>query len=110
MTPNLNIHNISLLGQEFTIQDIENLAYQDCVVKSGVRPEIYHLNFDPASGIPVYDGLFRDSDKSTNSGSSIEADRNLARCTGDAGYFYKGKFWLLSDLCGSIVGREKRQH
>jgi len=81
--------------------DESELAYQDCVVKSGVRPEIYHLNFDPASGIPVYDGLFRDSDKSTNSGSSIEADRNLARCTGDAGYFYKGKFWLLSDLCGA---------
>jgi hypothetical protein len=100
MTPNINIHNISSIGQEFTIQDIENLAYQDCVVKSSVRPEIYHLNFDPASGIPVYDGLFRDSDKSTNSGSSIEADRNLARCTGDAGYFYKGRFWLLSDLCG----------
>jgi len=79
----------------------EALAYQDCVVKSGIRPKIYHLNFEPASGIPVYDELFRDSDKSTNSGSSIEADRNLARCTGDAGYFYKNKFWLLSDLCGA---------
>jgi hypothetical protein len=79
----------------------EALAYQDCVVKSGIPPEIYYLNFEPASGIPVYDGLFRDSDKSTNSGSSVEADRNLARCTGDAGYFYKNKFWLLSDLCGA---------
>ncbi|MBD0314191.1 MAG: DUF3854 domain-containing protein, partial [Microcoleus sp. T3-bin5] len=81
--------------------DESELAYQDCVVKSGIPPEIYHLNFEPASGIPVYDELFRDSDKSTNSGSSIEADRNLARCTGDAGYFYKNKFWLLSDLCGA---------
>jgi len=81
--------------------DESELAYQDCVVKSGIRPKIYHLNFEPASGIPVYDELFRDSDKSTNSGSSIEADRNLARCTGDAGYFYKNKFWLLSDLCGA---------
>ncbi|HEU0144005.1 MAG TPA: DUF3854 domain-containing protein, partial [Nitrososphaera sp.] len=81
--------------------DESELAYQDCVVKSGIRPEIYRLNFEPASGIPVYDELFRDSDKSTNSGSSIEADRNLARCTGDAGYFYKNKFWLLSDLCGA---------
>jgi hypothetical protein len=76
------------------------LAYKDCVVKSGIRPEVYRLNFEPASGIPVYDELFRDSDKTTNSGSSVEADRNLARCTGDAGYFYKNKFWLLSDLCG----------
>lgn len=81
--------------------DESELAYQDCVVKSGIRPKIYHINFEPASGIPVYDELFRDSDKSTNSGSSVEADRNLARCTGDAGYFYKNKFWLLSDLCGA---------
>jgi hypothetical protein len=81
--------------------DESELAYQDCVVKSGIPPEIYYINFEPASGIPVYDELFRDSDKSTNSGSSIEADRNLARCTGDAGYFYKNKFWLLSDLCGA---------
>jgi hypothetical protein len=81
--------------------DESELAYQDCVVKSGIPPEIYHLNFEPASGIPVYDGLFRDSDKTTNSGSSLEAARNLARCTGDAGYFYKNKFWLLSDLCGA---------
>ena len=81
--------------------DESELAYQDCVVKSGIRPEIYRINFEPASGIPVYDELFRDSDKSTNSGSSVEADRNLARCTGDAGYFYKNKFWLLSDLCGA---------
>jgi hypothetical protein len=81
--------------------DESELAYQDCVVKSGIRPEVYRLNFEPASGIPVYDELFRDSDKSTNSGSSVEADRNLARCTGDAGYFYKNKFWLLSDLCGA---------
>jgi hypothetical protein len=81
--------------------DESELSYQDCVVKSGVRPEIYRINFEPASGIPVYDELFRDSDKSTNSGSSVEADRNLARCTGDAGYFYKNKFWLLSDLCGA---------
>ena len=81
--------------------DESELAYQDCVVKSGIPPSIYYINFEPASGIPVYDELFRDSDKTTNSGSSIEADRNLARCTGDAGYFYKNKFWLLSDLCGA---------
>src|SRR4028118_21326 len=80
--------------------DESELAYQDCVVKSGIPPEIYYLNFEPASGIPVYDGLFRDSDKTTNSGSSIEADRNLARCTGDAGYFLGNNFYLLSDLAG----------
>ena len=80
--------------------DESELAYQDCVVKSGIRPKIYHLNFEPASGIPVYDELFRDSDKSTNSGSSVEADRNLARCTGDAGYFLGNNFYLLSDLAG----------
>jgi hypothetical protein len=31
-----SLHNVFPVGQEFTIQDIENLAYQDCVVKSGL--------------------------------------------------------------------------
>jgi hypothetical protein len=59
-----------------------DLAYQDCVVKSGIAPDIYPLNFDPASGSPVYGLLYRDTDPTTNSGISIEAARNLARCTG----------------------------
>ena len=50
-----------------------DLAYQDCVVKSGVDPDVYHLNFDPASGTAAYEQNYGDSDKTTNSGSSIEA-------------------------------------
>src|SRR4028119_1796573 len=78
-----------------------DLAYQDCVVKSGVDPEVYHLNFEPASGNPAYDLLYRDTDSTTNSGISIEAARNLARCTGSPGYFLGKNFYLLSDLAGN---------
>jgi hypothetical protein len=64
-----------------------DLAYQDCVVKSGIAPDLYPLNFGPASGSPVYGLLYCDTDSTTNSGISIEAARNLARCTGSPGYF-----------------------
>jgi len=78
-----------------------DLAYQDCVVKSGIAPDIYPLNFDPASGSPVYGLLYCDTDPTTNSGISIEAARNLARCTGSAGYFLGNNFYLPSDLAGN---------
>jgi hypothetical protein len=78
-----------------------DLAYQDCVVKSGVDPEVYLLNFDPASARPAYGLLYSDTDSTTNSGISIEAARNLARCTGSAGYFLGNNFYLLSDLAGN---------
>src|SRR4028118_1766450 len=78
-----------------------DLAYQDCVVKSGVDPDVYLLNFDPAIERPVYGLLYQDTDPTTNSGGSIEAARNLARCTGSAGYFLGNNFYLLSDLAGN---------
>jgi hypothetical protein len=78
-----------------------DLAYQDCVVKSGIAPDIYPLNFDPASGSPVYGLLYCDTDPTTNSGISIEAARNLARCTGSPGYFLGNNFYLPSDLAGN---------
>jgi hypothetical protein len=78
-----------------------DLAYQDCVVKSGIAPDIYPLNFDPASGSPVYGLLYCDTDPITNSGISIEAARNLARCDGSAGYFLGKNFYLPSDLAGN---------
>ena len=78
----------------------DKLVYEDVVVKSGVNPDICRLNFPTAIGEDFYDGLYRDTDKSTNSGGSIEAARNLARCTGDAGYFLGNKFHVLSDLAG----------
>jgi Domain of unknown function (DUF3854)/Origin of replication binding protein len=78
-----------------------DLAYQDWVVKSGVDPEVYHLNCEPASGSPVYGLLYQDTDPTTNSGISIEAARNLARCDGSAGYFLGNNFYLPSDLAGN---------
>jgi hypothetical protein len=78
-----------------------DLAYQDCVVKSGIAPDIYPINFDPASGSPVYGLLYCDTDPITNSGISIEAARNLARCTGSPGYFLGNNFYLPSDLAGN---------
>src|SRR4028119_636358 len=78
-----------------------DLAYQDCVVKSGIAPDIYPLNFDPASGSPVYGLLYCDTDPTTNSDISIEAARNLARCTGSPGYFLDKNFYLPSDLAGN---------
>ena len=76
------------------------LAYQDCVVKSGVAPDVYSINFEPASGTATYEFAYGDSDKTTNSGGSIEAARNLGRCTGSPGYFLDNNFYLLSDLAG----------
>src|SRR4028119_2348945 len=83
------------------LQSPIELAYQDCVVKSGVDPDVYHLNFDPAAGSPVYDFAYSDTDPTTNSGISIEAARNLARCDGSAGYFLGNNFYLPSDLAGN---------
>jgi len=93
MTLQTNFHS-----QVYSFAD---LAYQDCVVKSGVDPDVYHLNFDPASETAAYEQNYGDSDKTTNSGGSIEAARNLARCTGSAGYFLGNNFYLLSDLAGN---------
>ena len=78
----------------------DKLVYKHLVEGSGIAPELLPLNFPTAIGEDFYDGLYRDTDKSTNSGSSIEADRNFARCNGDAGYHLGNTFYLLSDLAG----------
>ena len=98
MTPNLNIHNLSSLGQEFTAEDVEYLAYQDCVVKSGIDPGVYRLCFEPASGRPVYDLLFRDTDPTTNSSSgSAQAKRNYTKCEKAIGWIStNGRFRQLA--------------
>src|SRR4028119_289836 len=84
--------------QQFDQDYTDKLVYDDVVVKSGVDPDICHLNFLPVIGEDFYDGLYCDSDKSTNSGGGIEAYRNLARCMGDAGYHHENIFYLPSDL------------
>lgn len=79
---------------------VYKLVYDDVVVKSGAAPDIFRLNFDPAIGTAAYQQVYGDSDKTTNSGGSIEATRNLARCTGSPGYFLGNNFYTLSDLAG----------
>jgi len=96
MTPNLNIHNIWSLGQEFTAENVEYLAYQDCVIKSGIDPEIFRLNFECASDRAVYDLLYRDTDPTTNSGGSAQAKRNYTKCENVIGWIANGRFRQLS--------------
>jgi hypothetical protein len=97
MTPNLNIHNIWSPGQEFTAEIVEYLAYQDCVVKSGVDPDVYCLNFDPASGRPVYDLLYRETDPTTNSSSgSAQAKSNYTKCENVSGFIVNDRFRQLA--------------
>jgi hypothetical protein len=97
MTPNFNIHNIWSPGQEFTAENVEYLAYQDCVVKSGVDPDVYRLNFDPASGRPVYDLLYRDTDPTTNSSSgSAQAKTNYTKCENAIGFIVNDRFRQLA--------------
>ena len=97
-----------MISQNIASQSIDctELAYQDCVIKSGIDPIAFIQNLEPVSGSPIYDLFFRDKDKSTNSdsssGSSLEASRNFSRCIGDPGYLYKGKFYLPSDLAGDM--------
>src|SRR4028118_1285788 len=78
-----------------------DLAYQHCLTKPATPPEVSRLTFDPASGTAAYEQNYGDSDKTTNSGGSIEAARNLARCTGSPGYFLGNNFYLPSDLAGN---------
>jgi hypothetical protein len=95
-----------LIEVNFAFERSVDLSFQDCCIKSGILPEIYELNFEPTTGIVVYDLLYRDIDlkdttnRDSSGGSSVKAARNFARCTSSAGYLYKNKFWLLSDLCG----------
>jgi len=86
-----SLYNIYRFSQDFT----EVLAYQDCVIKSGIDPEIYRLNFEPARGRAVYDLLYRDTDPTTNTSSgSAQAKNNYTKC---------------ANVCGLIVNNRFRQ-
>jgi hypothetical protein len=80
---------------------VNQCCYEDVVVKSGVSPDLFPLNFEPMIGTAVYEHQYADSDKTKNSGSSIEAARNLARCDGSQGYFLGPNFYISSDLAGA---------
>ena len=88
-----SLYNTDHLGQDY----ISQLAYQDCVVKSGINPGVYRLCFEPASGLSVYDLLHRDTDPTTNSSSgSAQAKRNYAKCETAIGWIANGRFRQLA--------------
>ena len=97
-------HTPNQLSQEF----IQKLCKDDIIVKSGVAPEIYELNFDPATGSKVYDLLYRDTDPTTNSSSgSAQAKRNYAKCENAGGFIVKGRF---GQLVGEPLAFDNKKH
>jgi hypothetical protein len=103
----LGVANLDSFGEDYA-EYVNKRCYEDVVVRSGVAPAIFRLNFEPAIGTPVYEQVFADSDKTTNSGRSIEAARNLARCDGSQGYFLGPNFYILSDLAGATKAARNR--
>ncbi|MEG4521155.1 MULTISPECIES: plasmid replication protein, CyRepA1 family [unclassified Microcoleus] len=89
----------------YPIEGID-LSFQDCVVKSGISPKIYTLNFEPVSARAIYDLLYRDTDPTTNSSSgSTQAKRNYAKCEGASGFIVNGRF---RQLTGEPLGIDKK--
>jgi hypothetical protein len=94
MTSTSNLHYTSQFSQ---IYNPVELAYQDCVIKSGIDPEIFRLNFECASDRAVYDLLYRDTDPTTNSSSgSAQAKRNYTKCESAVGWIVNGRFRQLA--------------
>ena len=95
MTSTSKLHYTSKSSQ---IYNPAELAYQDCVIKSGIDPEVYCLSFEPAGGRPVYDLLYRDTDPTTNSSSgSAQAQRNYTKCENVCGWIStNGRFRQLA--------------
>jgi len=82
------------------------LAYKDCVSKSGILPEIYHLNFEPVTTRAIYDLLYRDTDATTNSSSgSAQAKRNYSKCESASGWISNGRF---KQLAGPPIAFDKK--
>ncbi|MEG4104126.1 DUF3854 domain-containing protein [Microcoleus sp. Pol17C6] len=83
-----------------------DLSFHDCVVKSGIDPGVYRLNFEPVSGRAIYDLLYRDTDPITNSSSgSAQAKRNYAKCEGASGLIVNGRF---RQLAGEPIAFDKK--
>jgi hypothetical protein len=92
--------SLDKFGKDYA-EYVNRRCYEDVVVRSGVAPDIFRLNFAPTIGTAVYEHLYADSDKTKNSGRSIEAARNIARCDGSKGYFLGSNFYIPSDLAGA---------
>jgi hypothetical protein len=75
------------------LQSPIELTHQDCVIKSGIDPGVTRLNFEPASGRPVYDLLYRDTDPTTNTSSgSAQAKNNYTKCENVSGFIVNDRF------------------
>jgi len=101
-----------MISQSIISQSIA-LSFQDCVVKSGMLPEIFEINFQPASGLPVYDLLYRDSDPTTNtSGGSAQAKRNYTKCEQSIGWICNGRYRQLAGppIAFDKKGRPRKYH
>jgi hypothetical protein len=94
------VSNPDQFSQDYA-EYVNRCCYEDIVVRSGVRPAIYYLNHETVIGTAVYEHQYADTDKTINSGRSIEAARNIARCDGSQGYFLGSNFYTLSDLAGN---------
>ena len=95
MTPTSNLHYTNKFSQVYNPAE---LAYQDCVIKSGIDPETFRLNFECASDRAVYDLLYRDTDPTTNSSSgSAQAKTNYTKCENVCGWIStNGRFRQLA--------------
>lgn len=113
--PDTNLTNLRHTDENSykTLQSPVELVYQDCVVKSGIRPDITALNFFPISGIALYDHLYRDSDPTTNtSGGSSQAKRNYAKCESAYGWICNSRVRQLGGepLALDKKGKPRRYH
>jgi hypothetical protein len=94
MTSTSNLHYTNQFSQVYNPAE---LAYQDCVIKSGIDPEVFRLNFECARDRAVYDLLYRDTDPTTNSSSgSTQAKRNYTKCENAIGWIANGRFRQLA--------------
>ena len=94
-----------MLTQSIISQYI-SLSFQDCVIKSGIDPEIYELQFKPATPIEIYDLLYRDTDPTTNgSGGSAQAKRNYIKCESAIGFIVNGRY---RQLAGEPIALDKK--
>jgi hypothetical protein len=72
---------------------IEKLVYKHLVEGSGIDPDLLPLNCPSASGLPVYDLLYRDSDRILKSGDvSAQARKNYGKCESAIGFIVNDRF------------------
>ncbi|MEG5054543.1 MULTISPECIES: plasmid replication protein, CyRepA1 family [unclassified Microcoleus] len=86
-------NHLSASLDKFDKDYIEKLVYKHLVEESGIGPDLLPLNCPSASGLPVYDLLYRDTDKILKSGDvSAQARKNYGKCEGAIGFIVNGRF------------------